>query len=89
MTLAAWHISSHEGCNCNALVAELDSLSADFIEANIEVYVEKFASSAQQWRQTGSAFNKLLPVPPRRVLRELIQYGITKHREEANLCTLL
>lgn len=83
-TLSAWHISSHVGCNCDALTNELDAVGADAIEILFDEYVDKFIESSKTWRETGNLIQRHIPLPPRFVFEELLEYGITKHREESS-----
>jgi len=88
-TLAAWKITAHSGCGCTEIAAEMDAVGADVVEQNLDHYVDRMYESVKLWRSSGNTLQQVLPLPPKVLVKELIQYAITKHREEANLCTLL
>lgn len=67
-------IRSHSGCACDDLAGELDRLDIDYVESNLEYYVDKMVDSAARWRRD----NKLIPTPPRFALKALLLFAIAR-----------
>lgn len=77
-TLETFGISK-SGCGCSDLANELNKLSPEEIETNLDNFVVKFRSSISKWRKNNT---KLVPAPPDFVLRRFLLYAISKSRGE-------
>lgn len=78
-TLAAWWISEHAGCGCNEIATKMDQEGADIVEQKIDQYVSEMSESIKNWRKNHSI---PIPQPPIFIIRGLIEYGISKSRQE-------